>query len=118
MAKRSLEKLADKIIQLTPEEGQQLGLIIRAKLLPEMAKKQAGLLEQAANNPKMAQMGQRPGGNMPMPNSRQAAMQGLLRQGDRKVNMPKVGKKKFAYTKAGKKKAKAYAKKKKKKVRY
>ena len=79
MAKRSLEKLADKIIQLTPEEGQQLGLIIRAKLLPEMAKKQAGLLEQAANNPKMAQMGQRPGGNMPMPNSRDAAIRGLLR---------------------------------------
>ena len=79
MAKRSLEKLADKIIQLTPEEGQQLGLIIRAKLLPEMAKKQAGLLEQAANNPQMAQMGQRPGGNMPMPNSRQAAIGGLLR---------------------------------------
>ena len=89
MAKRSLEKLADKIIQLTPEEGQQLGLIIRAKLLPEMAKKQAGLLEQAANNPQMAQMGQRPGGNMPMPNSRDAAIRGLLRQGDRKVNMPK-----------------------------
>ena len=79
MAKRSLEKLADKIIQLTPEEGQQLGLIIRAKLLPEMAKKQAGLLEQAANNPQMAQMGQRPGGNMPMPNSRDAAIRGLLR---------------------------------------
>ncbi len=78
MAKRSLEKLADKIIQLTPEEGQQLGLIIRAKLLPEMAKKQAGLLEQAANNPQMAQMGQRPGGNMPMPTSRDAARQGLL----------------------------------------
>ena len=32
--------------------------------------------------------------------------------------MPKVGKKKFAYTKAGKKKAKSYAKKKGKKVRY
>jgi hypothetical protein len=31
--------------------------------------------------------------------------------------MPKVGKKKFAYTKAGKKKAKAYAKKTGKKVR-
>jgi len=29
--------------------------------------------------------------------------------------MPKIGKKKFAYTKAGKKKAKAYAKKKRKK---
>jgi hypothetical protein len=44
-----------------------------------MAKKQAGLLEQAANNPQMAGMGQRPGGNMPMPNSRDAAMRGLLR---------------------------------------
>ena len=32
--------------------------------------------------------------------------------------MPQVGKKKFAYTKAGKKKAKSYAKKKGKKVRY
>ena len=32
--------------------------------------------------------------------------------------MPQVGKKKFAYTKAGKKKAKAYAKKKGKKVKY
>ena len=79
MAKRSLEKLADKIIQLTPEEGQQLGLIIRAKLLPEMAKKQAGLLEQAANNPKMAQMAQPRGGQMPMPTSRDAAIRGLLR---------------------------------------
>ena len=32
--------------------------------------------------------------------------------------MPQVGKKKFAYTKAGNKKAKAYAKKKGKKVKY
>ena len=32
--------------------------------------------------------------------------------------MPQVGKKKFAYTKAGKKKANAYAKKKGKKVKY
>ena len=32
--------------------------------------------------------------------------------------MPKVGKKKFSYTPAGKKKAKAYAKKKGKKVKY
>ena len=114
MSKRSIEKLADKIIRLSPEESQQLGLIIKAKLLPEMAKKQAGLLEQAANNPQMAQMGQRPGGNMPMPNSRQAAMQGLLRQGDRKVNMPKgkgtYGSKKGRPPKKNKKK--------KKKVRY
>ena len=32
--------------------------------------------------------------------------------------MPQVGKKKLAYTKAGKKKAKSYAKKKGKKVKY
>ena len=80
MAKRSIEKLADKIINLTPEEAQQLQLVIKAKMLPEMAKKQAGLLEQQANNPQMMQqMGQRPGQNMPMPTSRDAAVRGLLR---------------------------------------
>ena len=114
MSKRSIEKLADKIIRLSPEESQQLGLIIKAKLLPEMAKKQAGLLEQQANNPQMAQMGQRRGGNMPMPTSQQAAIRGLLRQGDRKVNMPKgkgtYGSKKGRPPKKNKKK--------KKKVRY
>ena len=80
MAKRSIEKLADKIINLTPEEAQQLQLVMKAKMLPEMAKKQAGLLEQQANNPQMMQqMGQRPGQNMPMPTSRDAAVRGLLR---------------------------------------
>ena len=80
MAKRSIEKLADKIINLTPEEAQQLQLVIKAKMHPEIAKKQAGLLEQQANNPQMMQqMGQRPGQNMPMPTTRDAAMRGLLR---------------------------------------
>ena len=79
MAKRSIEKLADKIINLTPEEAQQLQLVIKAKMLPEIAKKQAGLLEQQANNPQMAAMGQRPGQNMPMPTTRDAAVRGLLR---------------------------------------
>ena len=79
MAKRSIEKLADKIINLTPEEAQQLQLVIKAKMLPEIAKQQAGLLEQQANNPQMAAMGQRPGQNMPMPTTRDAAMRGLLR---------------------------------------
>ena len=78
MAKRSLEKLADKIIRLTPEEAQQLGLIMRAKLMPEQARQQ-GLLQQQQATPQMAQMGQRPGGQMPMPNARMAAQQGLLR---------------------------------------
>ena len=76
MAKRSLEKLADKIIRLTPEEAQELGLIMRAKLMPEQAKQQ-GLLQQQQITPQMAQMGQRPG--MPMPTTRDAAMRGLLR---------------------------------------
>ena len=76
---KSLEKLADKMIKLSPEEQQKLQLIIKAKLLPEMAKKQQGLLQQQINNPQMAQMGQRQGGQMPMPTTRDAAMRGLLR---------------------------------------
>ena len=79
MKTKSLEKLADKMIRLSPEEQQKLQLIIKAKLLPEMAKKQQQGLLQQANNPQMAAMGQRPGGNMTMPNSRKAAQQGLLR---------------------------------------
>ena len=76
---RSLEKLADKMIRLSPEEQQKLQLILKAKLLPKMAKEQQkGLLLQA-NNPQLQQMGQRPGGQMPMPNSKDAAMRGLLR---------------------------------------
>jgi hypothetical protein len=79
MAKRTLEKLADKIIRLTPEEAQELGLIMRAKLMPEQAKQQGLLQQQQQMTPQMAQMGQRPGGNMPMPTTRDAAVRGLLR---------------------------------------
>ena len=76
---KSLEKLADKMIRLSPEEQQKLQLILKAKLLPKMAKQQSKGLLQQANNPQLAAMGQRPGGQMPMPTSRQAAQQGLLR---------------------------------------
>ena len=79
MAKRTLEKLADRIIRLTPEEAQELGLIMRAKLMPEQAKQQGLLQQQQPMSPQQAAMGQRPGGRMPMPNSRMAAQQGLLR---------------------------------------
>jgi len=80
---KKLEKLADEMINLSPEEGQKLAMIIKAKIMPEQAKQQQqqGLLKQ--QNPQaqqqMAMMGKRPGGNMPMPNSREAAMRGLLR---------------------------------------
>jgi hypothetical protein len=73
---KKLEKLANQLMSLSPEEGQQLGLIMKARMMPEMAKQQ-GLLQQ--QNPQMAQMGQRPGGQMPMPTTRDAAMRGLLR---------------------------------------
>ena len=76
---KSLEKLADKMIRLSPEEQQKLQLIIKAKLLPEMAKKQQQGLLQQANNPQMAAMGRTAGQNMPMPTTRDAAMRGLLR---------------------------------------
>ena len=79
MSKR-LEKLADDMINLTPEESQKLALIVKAKLMPEIAKQQQQGLLQQANNPMMARMGQRPNMNVPMPNSRMAAQQGLLRQ--------------------------------------
>ena len=81
---KKLEKLADEMIRLSPQEGEQLALIIKAKVMPEMAKQQQqqGLLQQ--QNPQaqqqMANMGKRPGGQVPMPNAQQAAQQGLLRR--------------------------------------
>ena len=80
---KKLEKLAYEMIRLSPEEGQQLSMIIKAKIMPEQMKQQQqqGLLQQ--QNPQAQQqmnaMGKRPGGQMPMPNSREAAMRGLLR---------------------------------------
>ena len=79
MSKR-LEKLADDMINLTPEESQKLALIVKAKLMPEIAKQQQQGLLQQANNPMMQQMGKRKNMNMQMPNARMAAQQGLLRQ--------------------------------------
>ena len=79
MSKR-LEKLADDMINLTPEESQKLALIVRAKLMPEIAKQQQQGLLQQANNPMMQQMGRPKNMQMQMPNARMAAQQGLLRQ--------------------------------------
>ena len=73
---KKVEKLADTLMNLTPDEQQELQLIIRAKMMPEMARQQ-GLLQQQ-QNPQMATMGQRPM-NMRMPNAQDAAKQGLLR---------------------------------------
>ena len=80
---KKLEKLADQMINLSPEDGQKLAMIIRAKMMPEQAKQQQqqGLLQQ--QNPQaqqqMAMIGKKPGGQMHMPTTREAAMRGLLR---------------------------------------
>ena len=79
MSKR-LEKLADDMINLTPEESQKLALIVRAKLMPEIAKQQQQGLLQQANNPMMQQMGRRQNMQMRMPNAQMAAQQGLLQR--------------------------------------
>ena len=79
MSKR-LEKLADDMINLTPEESQKLALIVRAKLMPEIAKQQQQGLLQQANNPMMQQMGRRQNMQMRMPNAQMAAQQGLLQK--------------------------------------
>ena len=79
MAKVTLEKLADRIIRLTPEEAEELSLIMRAKLMPEQARQQGLLQQQQPITPQQAAMGQRRGGGMQMPNARMAAQQGLLR---------------------------------------
>jgi hypothetical protein len=82
MAKVTLEKLADRIIRLSPEEAEELSLIMRAKLMPEQARQQGLLQQQQQQQPitqQQAAMGQRPGGRMQMPTSRMAAQQGLLR---------------------------------------
>ena len=79
MAKVTLEKLADRIIRLTPEEAEELSLIMRAKLMPEQARQQGLLQQQQPITQQQAAMGQRRGGGMQMPNARMAAQQGLLR---------------------------------------
>ncbi len=71
---KKLEKLADQMINLSPEEGQKLAMIIKAKVMPEQAKQQQqqGLLQQ--QNPQaqqqMAIMGKRPGGTLKAPSKK------------------------------------------------
>jgi len=73
---KKVEKLAETLMSFTPDKQQELQLVIRAKMMPEMARQQ-GLLQQQ-QNPQMTAMGQRPM-NMRMPNAQDAAKQGVLR---------------------------------------
>jgi hypothetical protein len=79
MANR-LEKLADDIMNLSKDEAQELQVIIKAKLMPEV-ERQRGLLQDQMpqNNPQMAQMGKGQPNNR-MASQRDIRMQGLLQR--------------------------------------
>jgi len=79
MANR-LEKLADDIMNLSKDDAQELQVIIKAKLMPEV-ERQRGLLQDQMpqNNPQMAQMGRGQPNNR-MASQRDIRMQGLLQK--------------------------------------
>lgn len=78
MAKDKIEQLADQLINLSPQESEQLAIVIKAKMMPEVEKQKA-LLEEQASNPQTAQMGQPQAMPMQAPTARDVAMRGLLR---------------------------------------
>ena len=78
MAKNKIEQLADQLINLSPQESEQLAIVIKAKMMPEVEKQKA-LLEEQVSNPQTAQMGQPQAMPMQAPTTRDVAMRGLLR---------------------------------------
>lgn len=74
MARNKIEALADQIINLTPQESEQLAIVIKAKMMPEV-EKQAGLLQ----NEQVQNMAQPQQAAMQPPTTRDVAMRGILR---------------------------------------
>lgn len=72
-----LEKLADQIIQLSPEQAQQLQVILKAKVMPEV-EKQKGLLDEQMANEQVDQMARPPEQTMAPPTTRDVALRSLL----------------------------------------
>ncbi len=72
-----LEKLADQIIQLSPEQAQQLQVILKAKVMPEV-EKQKGLLDEQMANEQVNQMARPPEQTMAPPTTRDVALRSLL----------------------------------------
>jgi len=72
-----LEKLADQIIQLSPEQAQQLQVILKAKIMPEV-EKQKGLLDEQMQNPQVDQMARPVQPAMAPPTTRDVALRSLL----------------------------------------
>ena len=73
MANR-LEKLADDIMNLSQDEAQQLQVIIKAKLMPEVERQRGLLAEQQQAMPQQPQQAL-----SPMATQRDVRMAGLLR---------------------------------------
>jgi len=71
-----IEKLADELMGLSPQESEQLAVVIKAKLMPEASKQAQGLLQPT---PQTAQMGQRQAPVMQPATARNMTAQGLLR---------------------------------------
>lgn len=71
-----IEKLADELMNLSPQESEQLAVVIKAKLMPEANKQAQGLLQPT---PQTAQMGQRQAPVMQPATARNMTAQGLLR---------------------------------------
>ena len=72
-----LEKLADQIIQLSPEQAQQLQVILKAKVMPEV-EKQKGLLDEQMQNEQVDQMARPVEPTMAPPTTRDVALRSLL----------------------------------------
>jgi len=77
MAKRTkIEQLAEDLMGLSPQESEQLAIVIKAKMMPEVEKQAQGLLQP---NQQMAQMGKRQAPVMQPGTARNMSAQGLLR---------------------------------------
>jgi predicted secreted protein len=74
-----IEKLADDLMNLTKDEAQQLQLVIKAKLMPEVERQRGLLNDQMAQNPQMANMGKQQQMASRAATQRDVRMQGLLR---------------------------------------
>jgi len=74
-----IEKLADDLMNLTKDEAQQLQLVIKAKLMPEVERQRGLLNDQMAQNPQMANMGRQQSMAPRAATQRDVRMQGLLR---------------------------------------
>ena len=74
----NLEKLADQIIQLSPDQAQQLQVILKAKVMPEVEKQKGLLDEQQMANPQVDRMARPPEQTMAPPTARDVALRSLL----------------------------------------